>query len=147
MNKDVVSTLEDELLSDLLPRMRGARLRMLPVLNGDGVALGLVSTSSIMKYLLPAYVTSGDLTDLSFVPDLNLLREHCKENIHTSVLDLMEDNCLIVEAEDSVLSVAGALIRYGNHELAMVIDENRCLLGIITASDVLHSLMKQMEID
>lgn len=144
MKSEVVSARSSERLTDLMQRIRETHVRMLPVVNNEGVVAGAVSTFSIMEHMLPSYVTSGDLGNLSFAPDMDLLRKRYKACHASLVSDLMND-ALLVEAEDSVLAVAAALIDYGQHECAIVVNNQRQLLGLISAEDVLNSLAQKLE--
>ncbi len=144
MKTEVVSARSNERLSDLMQRIHQYHVRMLPVIDDAGKVCGAVSTFSIMEHMLPAYVTSGDLGNLSFAPDMDLLRTRYKACHASRVADLMDD-ALLVEGNDSVLAVAAALIDCGKHECAIVVDDAQQLLGIISAEDVLNSLSKKLE--
>ncbi len=141
MNSAVVTARSDECLRHLLSRMRKAHLRMLPVVDAEQRVQGVISTLSIMEHLLPSYVTSGDLGDISFAPDIGIMREYLNRQMEARVTELM-DEALLVDPEDAVLAVAAALIRDGHHECAVVADAERRLLGVISAGDVLAGLTR-----
>jgi len=144
MKTKVVTVRSDEQLGDLMQRIHNCHVRMFPVVDEHGAICGAVSTFSIMEHLLPSYISSGDLGNLSFAPDMDFLRKRYDER-HTSHVDDLMDEALLVEADDSVLAVAAALINYGKHECAIVVDENQHLLGILSAEDVLNSLSRSLE--
>ncbi len=141
MKTEVITARIDEPLCQLLPHMRKVHLRMLPVVDHDGVVRGVISTFSILEHLLPSYVTSGDLSDLSFAPDIDLMRAHFADQQQSNITELMEE-ALLVTPDDAALAVAAALIRHGKHECAMVVDEQQRLLGVISAGDILNGLAK-----
>ncbi|MDQ6975269.1 MAG: CBS domain-containing protein [Mariprofundaceae bacterium] len=145
MKTAVVSARSNERLSDLMQRIYKHHVRMLPVIDDHGKVCGAVSTFSIMEHMLPSYVTSGDLGNLSFAPDMDLLRTRYKA-CHASYVNVLMDEALLVEADESVLAVAAALIDCGKHECAIVVDKDQRLLGLISAEDVLNSLTKKLEI-
>lgn len=131
----------DEKVGDVLVRMRSQHLYMLPVLSDGDFVEGVVSTYSVMSYVVPDYIVSGDLDSVTYAPDLGLLRKHYEELSVKSVRDVIE-NPLTVHADDSLLSVSAALCSFGKHEYALVVDEDNRLLGVISAGDILDRLRK-----
>ncbi|MDQ6978982.1 MAG: CBS domain-containing protein [Mariprofundaceae bacterium] len=145
MKTAVITAYEQEVLVDLIARVRETHVRMFPVINQERVVVGAVSTFSIMEHLLPAYILSGDLGDLAFAPDMDLLLSSYMEGRNLAVTSLMDAPPLLVNAEESILAVAAALMRYGKHECAIVIDQQQHLLGVISAEDILNSLSNAVE--
>ncbi len=131
----------DEKVGEVLQRMRSQHLRMLPVLSDGGCVEGVISTYSVMSHIVPDYIVSGDLDSVPYAPDLGLLRKHYEELSVKSVREVMEKP-LTVHADDSLLSVSAALCSFGKHEYALVVDADKCLLGIISAGDILDRLRK-----
>jgi len=138
----------DEKVGDVLVRMRSQHSRMLPVLSDGDCVEGVVSTYSVMSHVVPDYIVSGDLDSVPYAPDLGLLRKHYEELSVKTVREVMEKP-LTVHADDSLLSVSAALCSFGKHEYALVVDDNNCLLGVISAGDILDRLRKHVlgEID
>jgi len=130
----------DDCVCDVLERMRAAKLRMLPVLDSNGVVVGVISTFSIMEHLVPNYIVSGDLKQIPYAPDMGILRKHYFEVIEKDLLSVMETRPLLVKRDESLLSTAAALTAFGKHEYALVVDEKKCLIGIISAGDILDRL-------
>ncbi len=129
----------DEKVGPVLVRMRKQHLRMLPVLSDGDVVEGVISTYSLMRHVVPDYIVSGDLDSVPYAPDLGLLRKHYDELAEKHVREVM-DEPLTVHADESLLSVSAALCTFGKHEYALVIDEERRLLGVISAGDILDRL-------
>jgi len=145
MKTAVITACEQEVLIDLTARVRETHVRMFPVINQDRVVVGAVSTFSIMEHLLPAYILSGDLGDLAFAPDMDLLHSNYMDRRNLAVTALMDTPPLLVNAEESVFAVAAALMQYGKHECAIVVDQDKHLLGLISAEDILNSLSNVVE--
>ncbi len=139
----------DEPIGRVLERMRKASLRMLPALGEDGRVAGVISTFSVMERIVPDYITSGDLDSVPYAPDIGILGQHYRELAEKPVAEVMDPKPLTVRPEDSLLSVAAALISYGKHEYALVVDEDCRLQGVISAGDILDALrsMKDSERD
>ncbi|HKI62382.1 MAG TPA: CBS domain-containing protein [Mariprofundaceae bacterium] len=129
----------DESVAEVLVRMREKQLRMLPVLSDGGMVEGVISTHSILIHIIPDYIVSGDLDSVPYAPDIGLLRRHYDELAGKTVREVM-DKALLVHANDSLLSVSAALCTFGRHEYALVVDEDKVLLGVISAGDILDPL-------
>jgi CBS domain-containing protein len=130
----------DELIEKVLIRMRCARLRMLPVTDQSGVVVGVISTFSILEHIVPDYIVSGDLNQISFAPDTGVLRRQYDAYANKQVSEVLDPEPLLVSKDESLLSVAAAMISFGKHEYALVVDEQKKLLGIISAGDMLDRL-------
>jgi len=143
MVTDVVTALADETVESVLNRMRDVKLRMIPVVDADGVLIGVVSTFSIMKKVLPDYITTGDLAQISYAPDLGILRRHYAEVAKLKVSEVMSTTPLTVSRDESLLAASAAMISHSKHAHAMVVDEKQHLLGIISAGDVLDHLREE----
>ena len=135
----------DEQVGVVFDRMRMQSLRMLPVVDADGVLKGVLSTFSVLGRIVPDYIVSGDLNAIAYAPDLGLLRKHYTTVSDQPVAEIMETTYLAVGANESLLSVAAALIWFGKHEYALVVEKGGRLLGIISAGDILDSLLQITE--
>ncbi|MDX8397558.1 MAG: CBS domain-containing protein [Mariprofundaceae bacterium] len=143
MVKEVVTAFIDELLGDVLVRMRQEGLRMLPVLDRANKIVGVFSTFSALEHVVPDYIVSGDLKQISYAPDMGILRRHFDEISQQSMLDVMNKKPLIVNQNESLLSVSAALTDFGQHEYAIVADDELQLQGIISAGDILDCLQAE----
>ncbi|MDQ7002315.1 MAG: CBS domain-containing protein [Ghiorsea sp.] len=136
----VITAQEHELVGDVHAKMTHEKLRMLPVVDNDGVVKGLLSTFSIMENIIPDYLISGDLNQISYAPDLGILSKRYEEVIHKPICDLVDTSPLLVAKDESLLSVAAAIAAHGKHEYALVVDKHKKLLGVISAGDILNRL-------
>jgi len=114
--------------------------RMLPVVDDAQHVVGMFSSFAVLGYLVPDYIVSGDLADVSYAPDFGLLRKHYDELEGKKVADLMSPKPFTIKPGESVLSAAAALLTSTGHDGILVVDATGVLLGIITPSDVLNSL-------
>ncbi len=136
----VVTARSDEALDHVLARMRDAKLRMIPVVDADDAIVGVISTFSVMERVVPSYITTGDLNHISYAPDIGILRRHYDEISKLNVVEVMDKKPLMVNRDESLLSVAAAMISFTKHEYAMVVDANKRLLGIVSAGDILDRM-------
>lgn len=119
-----------------MDKMRDTGCRMLAVMDAEGRAVGVLSERSIIAHLVPDYIVSGDLDDVPYAPDFGLLRKHYDAVKNLPVSELM-DEAFIIKSEESLLSVAAALVTHATHDCVLIVDADDKLVGIITASDVL----------
>jgi len=143
MVTDVITAQEHELVGDVHAKMTREKLRMLPVLDKQGLVKGLLSTFSIMENIIPDYLISGDLNQISYAPDLGILCKRYEEVIKSPICNMVDTSPLLVAKDESLLSVAAAIASHGKHEYALVVDENKKLLGVISAGDILNRLKQK----
>jgi len=142
MATQLVTAHVDECIGDVLKRMREADLRMLPVLNPDQTVAGIFSTFSMLSHVVPDYIVSGDLEQVSYAPDMGILHRHYAEIRTKKVVLALDKVPVTVHPHDSLLSVAASTVAYCKHEYILVVDEQEKLLGIISAGDILDFLQK-----
>ena len=140
MVTDVVTALEDDLVSDVFKKMRASNHRMLPVIDANKCIVGVLSTFCVLEHVVPDYLISGDLKEISYAPDMGILSRHYQEIADQPIKNVMSKKPLCVNQSESILSVAAALSSFGRHEYAMVINSEKHLLGIISAGDILDRL-------
>ena len=140
MVTELVTAQENECVGEVLSRMRKASLRMLPVLDQDHQVVGIFSTTSILSYIVPDYIVSGDLDQVSYAPDMGVLHKGYDALADHKVSTVMEDKPLLISPEDSLLSVAASLVSLAKHEYAVVVDKQRRILGVISSGDLLDFL-------
>ncbi|WP_038248251.1 CBS domain-containing protein [Ghiorsea bivora] len=140
MVTNVITAQEHELVGDVHAKMNREKLRMLPVIDKQGLVKGLLSTFSIMENIIPDYLISGDLNQISYAPDLGILCKRYEEVIRSPISDMVDTSPLLVGKDESLLSVAAAIASHGKHEYALVVDDNKKLLGVISAGDILNRL-------
>jgi len=134
----LITSHADESVQEALDRMSAKQHRMLPVLTNEGVVVGVISTFSVLENIVPEYIVSGDLSQISYAPDMGILHKHYEEVALQKVSDMMDKKPLLVKRNESLLSVSAALTAFGKHEYALVVDDEERLLGIISAGDILE---------
>ncbi len=123
-----------------LDKMRETGHRLLPVVDKENHIAGLFSMQSVIAHLVPDYIVSGDLDDIPYAPDFGLLRKHYDAVKGLQVSELMGEKAFVVKPEESLLSVAAALVTHAISDCVLVTDSTDVLVGIITPTDVLERL-------
>jgi len=144
MKTQVVTAGYHEQVGAVQDRMQKQKLRMLPVVDDKQTVVGILSTFCIMERAIPDYLISGDLKQIPYAPDLGILRKKYLEVIACPVHQVMDTQPLMVQKDESLLSVAAAISSHGKHEHALVVDEHQKLLGVISAGDILDRLKQKV---
>lgn len=142
MTRDVVACRAGQTVSEVIALLKETGVRMIPVVGEDGKILGAVNTLTLLSALVPEYIVGGDLKSISYVPDIGLLRRHYREMLDREIGEVMNGDPTIVKPDESLLSVAAALITYDRFEDALVAGSDGKLQGLVSASDILNCLNK-----
>jgi len=142
MTDKVVIVEPDMRVGETIERMHPGGHRILPVVDGRGVVKGILSSASIVAHLLPEYIASGELENVSFVPDIGVLRKHYLKMQCHRVDECMDDSPVLANPDDSLLAITAALVHNNEYQCVLVVDEKKHLLGLITPSDVLRTLRR-----
>jgi len=147
MTTDVVVCQPDQTVADIAAVLNEKSFRMIPVVDSERNILGAVNSLSVLASLVPSYIVTGDLKSIPYAPDIGLLRKHYEQLLQCKVRDVMDDNPTIVSEDESLLSVTAALITYDRFEYALVADDDKHLVGIISSSDILRRLAKSPHVN
>ncbi|MBI5379988.1 MAG: CBS domain-containing protein [Nitrospirae bacterium] len=137
----------DQSVQEALKVIAAHRLHDLPVVDGEGRVVGMLSTFDLVRQALPAYIVSGDLKDVAFAPDLSMTYRRLEEIGNRSVAEVMTTDFDRVAPETSLLEVATLLYRHGHraHNVAVADKEGR-LLGVIGIWDIFKQMGSLREI-
>jgi len=119
MTKDVITSSQGMMLSDVSKIMVRNQIRRLPVIQEDAVA-GVVTVFDILKYL-----ADGDYKGVD-----------AEENLSTRVADIMEPEVVAVRPENDIASVAALVKETGLGGFPVASDGQ--LQGIITTTDIIR---------
>ena len=145
MITDLTTAHVGEHVNEVLLRMRKKKLRMLPVLNDKKMVVGIVSTFSALGNVVPSYILSGDLDQVPYAPDIGLLKKHYDQVSSKKIEEVMDETPILVKDSESLLSIAAALTTFGKHEYALVVNDDKRLVGVISAGDILDRLSTMVE--
>lgn len=131
---------------DAFSIVHGQRVRQLPVVDEHKRIVGVITPRSLMKAILPSYITEGLLSDVKFAPELPDFVKHIDQLEAKKVSDLLEKEFVAVSPETSVMEVAALMVNAKIHvESVLVVDDKRVLLGIISPWDVFKRLWDYSE--
>ena len=127
MAVDPVTITPDQTISDVRYLLASERIHHLPVVQG-GRLVGMISSTDVMK------------VSFSLDEDDSASRKVLDETV--SLDDLMATDLVTVSVKGTIRDAASALSAGGFHAVP-VVDEGRCLVGIVTSTDVIQYLLDQ----
>jgi|Deesub1362A_J573_1020465.scaffolds.fasta_scaffold03192_4 CBS domain-containing protein len=137
MRRDLTSVEPDTPVSEVIYLMEQAGLSAIPVLDDEGVLVGVISERDIIRAALPGYLEM--LHSASFLPNLNQLSKRLKEMAPEPVSKYMNPDVIFVHPDDEDLQIADTLIRNELKQLPVVDDQGH-LVGVIRRIDLLYRL-------
>ncbi len=141
MTKEVKTLQPSNTLLEVLEILRDLRIRQLPIVDGDNKVLGIITSKGVMKSLLPGYISSGDLKDVKFAPELEQFVDKIDEIKSTPVTDILEKEYIKVTPETSTMEIAAVFVNTETHlESILVVDDEERLLGVISPIDIYRRL-------
>ena len=140
MSKDVVSIHPQEHVHEALQLMAENGLSMLPVVNGMGVCVGVLSQVDLVR--LTSSLDDDDHDPIrepqSVVNGPARLSEITNERID----DVMSEAVISVAPDAPVAHVADVMLEHSIHHLP-VLSSDKQLLGIISTIDILAALRQK----
>ena len=143
MTTDAVTVGPDETVEEVVRLMRRHELPGLPVVDGEGGLLGIVTESDLVlsdeegDLHLPHYIEL--FGGMVFLPEaVRRFEERFHKAAAASAADMMTPDPVTVEADDSARK-AGRLIAETGHNRLPVLEDGR-VVGVVTRADVLGAL-------
>ena len=115
MNKGVISVDENTSPSEAFEQMYKNGVRRLFVVDGKGIATGVITHANLLTIL-------------------NQFNENSKENKNKTVMDLMSTNIITIDAEENIKNAANLMIRADVSGLLAI--DNKKPVGVITKTDI-----------
>lgn len=134
MKREVVSIGHQGRLQEAIDLLIGNRIGILPVVNAEGVLIGIVRLRDLLELVLPAFVAMVE--DYDFVQDFGRLEMgKIPEEVRAApVRDIMAEP-LAVEVGSGLLRAHAFMRQHNLHDLPVVNGEGR-LVGLASWVDV-----------
>lgn len=140
LSKDLVAVSADDTLHDAIELMTENRVTSLPVLNGQGKCIGVLSAADLIELsreLQDELRDYGREKNISHEWVLDKLDEH--DMTRRTVSEVMTREVATISHEKRLTDAASAMLRHRVHHLP-VVDGDGKMLGIISTMDLLSVL-------
>lgn len=128
-------------IGEALRRFSELRFQAFPVIDGERRLLGTLNFWQILEKAMPGYITKDQLPDVRFAPDLSQFHQRLEELKSKPVSFVMNPHPSCVHPNDSVLACATLIMTAPRTvHLLPVVEEDRQLVGIISAWDILKGI-------
>ncbi len=136
MTRKVITVLEDTSLMEAAVQMRDHDISGLPVLNKEGVVIGVISEKDFLFKMNEEKVPSFMQVLIQCMDDTRCLALPLKT---LKARDIMSSPPVVVHKSLKLLDVANLLDRYTINRVP-VCDDNNSLVGIIARSDLVQAM-------
>lgn len=137
MVSNVITLKDDDSMRTALGHLGGKRIRVLPVVDEAGHVKGVITSRTLLRGALPRYITSGELADVSFAPDLPSFSEHIEKLSTMKVSECASKEFHSASPDTSATELAALFVNAENPaEGILIIDSSGVLQGIIAPWDI-----------
>ncbi|HUU47921.1 MAG TPA: CBS domain-containing protein [Nitrosopumilaceae archaeon] len=127
MSKKIVTCRKSDSLKFVLSLMNNNKVSKLVVTDGTGLAIGLITTSTLLNH--SDYFTRGQTRSRDYLLPLD------KEVI---VNDLLEDSLVTIGENEDLAKAASLMIKYKISGIP-ILDSNQNLVGLISKTDIVRA--------
>ncbi len=138
MTKDLTAVEKDIPVRELIFILNSAEMPDMPVVDDNGVLIGVISEKDLIKAALPGYFEM--LHSTSFIPDLNQLSKKLAKIANDPIEKYMKRDVISISLDDDDLQAADLLIRKNLKSLP-VVDKDGRLAGVVRRIDLLRNLL------
>ncbi len=138
MTKDLTAVEKDISVRELIFILNSADMSVMPIVDDDGVLIGIISEKDLIKAALPGYFEM--LHSTSFIPDLNQFSTKLAKIARDPIERYMKRDVVSIAVDDDDLQAADLLIRKNLRSLPVIDKEGR-LAGVVRRIDLLRNLL------
>lgn len=139
METEVISVKPETKYEEAAKTMVQRNFSGLPVVNGKGKLVGIISEKDLFRAMFPGYISY--IAEPHAYLDREALEEKIKDIRNNPVEMYMSRRVLTVQPETPVLKAAGLMLAHSIHRLPVVQDDK--LIGIVTREEIYSAILKQ----
>lgn len=137
LSKEVVAVQTDDSLQDALTLMQENRVSALPVVNGKGSCIGIISISDLVDMTREMGELLRGMDHLD-VPSQELLDRLSENDLaRQTVGDAMTESVASIGPDAPLQDAAREMLRHKVHRLPVVNHKDNHLLGLVSTMDIL----------
>ncbi len=146
MTTDVYTLTCRNTMKDAIKLVLEKKIRQVPVVDDEKRVIGVITPQTLIKAILPKYITEGYLEDVKFAPELPEFVENIDALADKSVCDYMDKKYVKVKPETSTMEVATLYVTSREPiESIVVVDDQERILGVISRWDIFKRLCEYSE--
>ncbi|GEM_PF-346842 len=139
MRGEVITVQPETSYEEAVKIMHRYNFSGLPVINGKGKLVGMISEKDLFRALYPNYQDfildpTGFRDQETQEENIDLIRNHPVEKY-------MNRKVLTIEPEAAILRAGGLMLSHGIHRLPVVLDGK--LVGIVTREEIYTAILKK----
>ncbi|MDH4195495.1 MAG: CBS domain-containing protein [Nitrospirota bacterium] len=115
------------------------KFQAFPVLDQEGGLRGIFSIMMVFPSILPPYILSGELSQVTFAPDLEEVHQKLAALRNRPIEGLMKTDPPTVSPETSYLACATILLHVQEHFRILPVIESKSLVGLIAPWDLIKN--------
>ncbi len=146
MIKEPFTAGPEQTIGDVIKIFTDKKVRAVPVVDGNGMLLGLITLRIILKNVLPISATmEHGLESLDFLADTTEgAAKKLGKILDKPVADLMDENCVCASTDTSKWEAIRLMVK-SNTILPVIDKKTRELKGVMTAQSTLTELDQTMK--
>lgn len=144
MKKAVISIRQNTTVKEAAGLMLENRIGTLPVVDEDGILVGVTTIQDIVQIIIPDFVDL--LTDIDFVKDFGAKNTPSMESLakanELTVVDIMEEPVAVKTTSDLMRAIS-MITKYNLMDLPVTEDD--VLVGIASRVDICRGLLHEWQ--
>ena len=119
-----------------------ARLKFqaFPVIDQERRLRGILSIMMVFQFILPPYILSGELPQVSFAQDLEEVHQKLAALRDQPIEGMMKTNPPMVSPDSSYLACATILLQIQEHVRILPVVDSEVLVGLIAPWDLIKPI-------
>ena len=146
MKRNVVFAKPDSTIEEAATILVENRVGTLPVVDDEGILIGITSMKDIIQIFLPDFVSL--LSDIDYVDDYGALASPSPERLEKatqmSVADIMMEDPVALEEDSLLIKALSVMQNHGLRDLPVL--KERKLVGIASRVDIGRSFLIEWQI-
>ncbi len=137
MTHKLITLTPDATVHEAAATLRKHKLHDLPVIDANGVPIGIITARAILHAALPDYVSEELLPPMRGGPDIPSVYKRLDGIAGHPVSEVMDLKFMMVRGDDPTSAIAAQLVflQSDSHNVLVIDDEGR-LIGTISALDI-----------
>ena len=115
------------------------KFQAFPVVDHEGRLRGILSIMMIFQSILPPYILSGELSPVTYAPDLEEVHQKLAALRNQPIQGTMKIDPPTVSPETSYLACAAILLQAQEHFRILPVVESNSLVGLIAPWDLIKN--------